>query len=316
MPPVSRQRTVFCIRFQKQIKLCISRKGGLLRTYNYLTIIVHLYQIIAVFLYNRYMLLPIEKYRLPSWRVALGFWGAFCAVFTVLFFVWPVLWGELAAVLFGGFSLPAFLAAHPSVYAGVEYGIAAVYVITSVGVLDILFCLFVYKLLDDLVFRQGTWAGLLGVSGRAARRLLVLQTFIGIWLCVAFWKTPSFSSLSLLPSLFTASAEHALLFAVWEVSLIGFACAFAPTETFGGALRFGWRLCKEHPLFWAVFFVGAFFLSWLPAYVGLKIGISGGTASSFWFIIYGASNHILWSGALLTYLFNQPDVLVPPADND
>lgn len=251
----------------------------------------------------------LEQYRLPSWRLLLAFWGVFCVVFISVFYLYPGAIGSAVAWGLDIFSVPAFLAHHPAVYAGVKGLLSFVYMLAAVGTLDFLLCLFIYKLLDLLVTRQGSWGGLAAVSWRATLRLLGVQCLAGVWLCIAFWKVPSFSALSLLPALFTASMENAFLSAVWQVFSVLFACAFAITEDMRRSFSFGWKLFKARYFFWIVFFAGSFLITWFPAYIAVKIGVTGGTAlATVWFIIYGASNHILLLSVLLTYLFNQPDV--------
>lgn len=251
----------------------------------------------------------IEQHRLPSWRLVLVGWGVFCVVFMGIFYIYPALIGQAAARALDIFSAPAFLTRHPAVYAGTNRLLSFIYLTAAVGTLDFFLCLYVYKLLDVLVTRQGSWRGLAEVSRRAAGRLLILQILAGVWLCLAFWKVPSFSALSLLPAVFTASLENAFLSAVWQTSAVGFACAFAVTESVRRSFSFGWKLFKARYFFWTVFFALSFFSIWFPAYIAAKIGVTGGhAAATVGFIAYGTSNQILWLTVMLTYLFNQPDV--------
>ena len=147
----------------------------------------------------------ISKNNFPAIKTFLFFLGVGILLCAGVFYVYPWVIGHAADLAFGHFSIPLFLARHPVVYGLVEGVTRLVYVFLSIASLDVFLLVFLYRVLDELVTKQGVVGGLLAVAGRALKPLLLGQLLLGGVLCLFLGWIPSFSSLTLLPVFFSAS---------------------------------------------------------------------------------------------------------------
>lgn len=246
------------------------------------------------------------QFQWPSRRTVLAFGGVFCALTGAVLYVYPALAGHFISGVLGAGETPLFWARHPAAYAAVQAAVRGVYAVAAVGTLDFFLLLFLYKLLDELVTRQGVWGGLWRVSWRAWKPLLGLQVLAGAAVCLTLLPMGNFSVFSLIPSFFSSSPEGSVWTCLWEISVICFGCGFAAEESVSGALRLGWRILKARPLFWSVALLAGFLLTWGPAAALAAFGMENGGFGSVLFMLWGAVSHFGFITALLISLFNQP----------
>lgn len=251
----------------------------------------------------------ISKNNFPSIKTFLFFLGAGVLLCGGVFYVYPWVIGHAADLAFGHFSIPLFLARHPVVYGLVEGVTRLVYVFLSIASLDVFLLVFLYRVLDELVTKQGVVGGLLAVAGRALKPLLLGQLLLGGVLCLFLGWIPSFSSLALLPVFFSTSLSVCFFTACWVVSTLVFGTAFAVTEEGKAALLQARKLLKTHWLFWSFFFLAVVSAGFLPAVVFLKMGVSGGIFLSVFYLIFGMFNQLLVWSVFLSWLFRNPEVL-------
>lgn len=249
-----------------------------------------------------------QKINHPSFKTLAVLLGLFCVVPVAVFEVLPGLVGALAGWAFGMGDTPVFLARHENVYAFVQDLLRGGYVLLSVGILDFLFLVWVYRLLDDTITRQGKWRGVLAVALRAFGPLFWRQACVGIALCVLLWWADGFSSLTLLPVFFSSEISAGIVMAVWSVSLILFACGFAVTESGSEALRFGRLLFKTYRFSWVVCFIVTLLLVWFPALVFAKFGVTGSAVLSICFTLHNSILLFCFLTAFLIWFFNKPEV--------
>ena len=249
-----------------------------------------------------------QKGRRPSWKALSILVGLFCMVPVFVFQLLPSYVGAAAAGVFGWGQISFFLSRHTVAYMLLQDIVRGVYAALAVGILDFLLLIFVYRLLDDVVTRQGKWRGVLAVAWRAVWPLLFRQVLVGFVFCVACWKINSFSALSLLPVFFSADVFSGLVMAVWGVSSVIFACAFAMTESGAGAMQFGWKILKAYWLMWLAAFVVIYLMTWFPAMLFSKFSVTGSGGMALFLMLNGS----LWFAAfwtlLLSRFFNKPNV--------
>ena len=251
----------------------------------------------------------ISKNNFPSVKTFLSFLGIGVLVCGVVFYVYPWLVGQVTDCLFGHFSIPLFLARHPVIHRMVESVARGGYIFLAVGSLDFFLLVFLYRVLDELVTKQGVLAGLLAVAGRAIKPLLLWQVLIGAGLCLFLGWIPSFSSITLVPVFFSGVVSSCFFTACWIVSTLLFGMAFAVTENAKGAWFHGCKLLKSRLPFWVLFFLTVFFAGWLPAFIFIKMGVSGGIGLSLFYLIFGMFNQLLVWSVFLSWLFRKADFL-------
>ena len=251
----------------------------------------------------------LTKNNFPSFKTFALFFIMGCLLCGVIFYFYPWFVGQTAAWAFGRDEIPLFLASHPAVYEGVQGGLRVLYVWLSLVSFDFFLLLLLYRFLDELVTRQGIVLGLFAVAWRAIKPLAFLQLLGICFLCLLFGWIKSFSALSLLPVFFSASIGVSLATAVWVVSTTLFGYAYAVTEKTSTALVKSRSLLGDCLGFWVGFGTTVFLTSWLPAYVFLKMGVSGEWGLSLFYLVFGMFNQLLVWSLFLSWLLRNPDVL-------
>ena len=247
----------------------------------------------------------------PARKTGLLFGGIFCLLCIFLFFIYPSVLGEGVAAVLGAGPLPAFWAAHDTLYGMAQTGVRLLYVFSMVAVLDFFVLLYTYRLLDEMVVRSGIWRGAWQVAWRAWGRCLGWQAAAGLAVCLLCGWSESFSVYLLSPSLISSSLSGSLWTAMWEISLLCFALGFATAESGLGGLRTGWNLFVGFLPFWVLFLFLFLLLLWGPVALLASFGLENGGLASVILNLWGVLTHFLLMTGALVYLFNRPGLFVP-----
>jgi len=216
--------------------------------------------------------------------------------------VFSSVWGWLVGNLIGRpFAL--YLSTHPSLYQFVQDVVRGSYVFLVVLVFDFFFTYITYFLLDSTVTRQSTWDGLLAVSFRAVKGLIKWQLLVGFVCVLVCWKVEAFSSLYLIPPFLTSSPVSSLYMALWESSLLLFACSFALTENTHAAFKKSFYLLMSHKKLWGMFVFVSFWLTLLPGLVALWLHLP-----TLLYLVIGIILHTSFFMGACLLLFGQDNI--------
>jgi len=216
----------------------------------------------------------------------------------------PSVWGQIVAKVVG-IPFGPFLSEHPVFYQFVQDVVRGTYVFIVVLSFDFLFTYMVYFVLDRLVTRQGSWKGLLGVSSRAVKGLIKWQLAVGLACVLVCWNVKSFSAVLLIPPFLTFSPLGSLYMALWESSLLLFACSFALTESSRAALKKSVSLITGHWKMWGLFVFVFFWLTFLPSLFTVWLH-----APAWICLVGGLGFHALLFVLACIFLFRQDAIFI------
>ncbi len=245
---------------------------------------------------------------LPAISTLLVGWLGLALMFCFVFWYYPGIFATASSKVLGGASSLLYLADHPAIYAKVQIVLNGLYLLTSVAMLDFVALLFVYRLLDEVQNMGAGWKGVLGVSLRALWRLLIMQLILGIIISLCAWGIKAYNFLYLLPLPFTSLPEGALLMALWLVSLVLYAFAYAISKPKSKIFRTGRLLLKNYLQFWFVLVVLVFLIAWAPAALMDKLGLNIDGAGAAVCVFVFSLVHVGVLAVLVSYFLNVPDV--------
>ncbi len=249
----------------------------------------------------------LEEVVLPAGSTVLWWWIAIAVGFSFVFECYPAIFGVIVGKMLSWTLALRYLSDQLPLYEAVKDLLNIFYLVTSVAILDFVVLLFMYKVLDEVQGTNGGWNGVARVSWNVLWRLLLWQVLLGVLISLCCTPIKEYSCLYLMPQPFTSLPGEGFVTAMWLVSLVWYAFAYAISKPKSKVFKTGWLLIKNCPSYWFVLGIIVFLIAWAPAAFLDSWEVKLSSKIVFVYIFAFSLLHVSVWTVLLVYFFNVPE---------